>query len=90
MLGKKKTHDDTSISLNRSISLPKERVISVENLEFDEKLELSLFRSKSDSDLTQIFFDLERFNTFIPGTSSHFSKQGKEEFWNTLTNRLKE
>ena len=65
-------------------------MISVEDLEFDEKFQLYLFKSKSYSYLTQIVFDLERFNTFIPNTSSQFSKQEKEEFWNTLTTRLKE
>ena len=70
LLRKKKAHNDIGISLNRSTSLPKEGVISVEDFEFDEKFELSLFRSKSDSDLTQIVFDLERSNTFIPYTSS--------------------
>ena len=70
--------------------MPKEGVISVEDLEFDEKFELSLFRSKSDSYLNQIVFDLERINTFVPNTSSIFSKQEKEEFWNSLSTRLKE
>jgi hypothetical protein len=88
LLRKKKIQDDTGIPLiNRSISLPKEGVISVEDLEFDEKFELSLFTSKSDSYSNQTIFDLEKFNTFVPGTSSNFSK---EEFWNSLTTRLKE
>ena len=74
-----KIQDDTGIPLiNRSISFPKEGVISVEDLEFDEKFEQSLFRSKSDSDLSQIVFYQERFNTFIPSTSSIFSKEEKE------------
>ena len=73
LLRNKKIQDDTSISLiNRSISFPKEGVISVEDLEFDEKFELSLFRSKSDSYLNQIVFDLEKFNAFVPSTSSNF------------------
>ena len=79
-LRKKKDHNYTCISINRSISLPKGGVIIVEDLEFDEKFELSLFKSKSDLYLTQIVFDLERFNTFIPTTSSQFSKEEKEEF----------
>ena len=54
LLRKKKARNGTSISLNRSISLPKEGVISVEDLEFDEKFEQSLFKSKSDSYLNQI------------------------------------
>ena len=91
LLRKKKIQDDIDISLiNRSISLPKEEVISVEYLEIDEKFKLSLFRSKSDSYLNQIVFDLERFNTVISSTSSNFSKEEKEEFWNSLSTRLKE
>ena len=70
--------------------MPKDGVISVEGLKFDEKFVLSLFICKSYLYLTQIVFDLERFNTFIPNTSSHFSKEEKEEFWNSLTTRLKE
>lgn len=81
LLRKKKIQVDNGIPLiNISISLPKEGVISVEDLEFDEKFELSLFRSKSNSDLNQIVFYLERFNIFIPSTSSSFSKEEKEEF----------
>ena len=75
LLRKKKSRDDTSISRYLSISFPKEWVISVEDLEFDEKFELSLFRYKSNSNLNQRVFYLERFNTFIPSTSSSFSKE---------------
>ena len=77
LLRKKKAQNDIGISLNRSISFPKEGVISVEDLEFDEKFELSLFKSKSDSNLNQIVFDIERFNTFISTTSFYFSKEEK-------------
>ena len=77
LLRKKKDQNGTSISLNRSISLPKEGVISVEDLEFDEKFELSLFKSKSQSDLSQTIFDIEKFKTLVPTTSSQFSKQEK-------------
>ena len=80
LLRKKKVQNGTGISLNTSISLPKEGVISVEDLEFDEKFELSLFKSKSESNLSQIVFDIEIFKTFVPPTSSQFSKQEKEEF----------
>ena len=40
--------------------------------------------------MSQIIFDLERFNTFIPSKYSSFSKEEKEEFWNSLSTRLKE
>ena len=91
LLRKRKNQVDIGIYLvDRSISLPKEIVIGVEDLEFDEKFEQSLFISKSDSDLSQIVFDLERFNTFIPSKSSIFSKEEKYEFLNSLSTRLKE
>ena len=64
LLRKKKSQNGTNISLNRSVSLPKEGIISVEDLEFDEKFELSLFKSKSNSYLSQIVFDIERFNFY--------------------------
>ena len=55
--------------------MPKEGVISVDYLQFDIKFEKSLFRSKLDSNLTQIVFDQEIFHTFIPNKSSSFSKE---------------
>ena len=91
LLRKKKIQVDAGIPLiNRSISFPKEGFISVEYLEFDEEFEQSLFISKSDSYLNQIVFDLERFHTFIASKSSSFSKEEKEEFWNSLNTTLKE
>ena len=90
LLRKKKAQNGTCISLNRSVSLPKEGVISVEDLQFDVKFELYLFKSKSESNLDHTVFDIEIFKTLVPTTSSQFSKQEREEFWNTLTNRLKE
>lgn len=58
LLRRKKVQNDIGISLNKSTSFPKEGVISVEELEFDENFELSLVRSKLDSNLTQIVFDI--------------------------------
>ena len=76
--------------LHRSISFPKEGVISVDNIQFDEKLELSLFISRSDLDLSQVVFEQEKCNSFIPSTSSRFSKEEKEKLRDSLTTRLKE
>ena len=82
---------ETGISfLHRSISFPKEGVISVDDIQFDEKFELSLFESRVYSDLSQVVFDQEKFNSFIPSTSLGFSKEEKEKFWDSLTSRLKE
>ena len=96
LLRKKKAHNGTGISLNRSVSFPKEGVISVEDLKFVVKFELSLFKYELELDLSHTIFDIEKFKTlvpttsFVPITSPQFSKQEREEFWNTLTNRLKE
>ena len=46
LLRKKKAQNGTCISLNRSVSFTKEGDISVEDMEFVEKFELSLFKSK--------------------------------------------
>ena len=81
ILKNKKTKIDSgNPSINRSISFPEEGFISVDDLEFDLKFEHSLFRSESDSDLSQIVFDQGRFNTFIPSTYSIFSKEEKQSF----------
>ena len=91
ILRKKKNKIDSSIPLiSRSVSFPKEGVISVDDLQLDIKFEHSLFRSKSNSDLSQIIFYQEIFNTYIPRNISIFSKEEREEFWNSLTTQLKE
>ena len=75
---KKKSKIDLGVPLmNRSISLPKEGVISVDDLQFDIKFEHSLFRSKSNSNLSHTIFYLEKFKSFIPSKSSSFSKEEK-------------
>ena len=91
ILRKKRNKIDLGIPLiSRSISLLKEGVISVDDLQFDMKFEHSLFTSNLNSDLSQIVFDRERFNTYIPRKISSFSKEEREELWNSLTTRLKE
>lgn len=79
ILGKRKDKIKTStIPLEGAFSLPKEAVKSTEYISFDIKLEDTLFRSKSKSNLSQIVFDIERFKTFIPSTyfkDSLFSKK---------------
>lgn len=50
---KKKVEVEIGISLlHRSISFPKEWVISFDDIQFDEKIELSLFRYRLDSKLS--------------------------------------
>ena len=81
ILRNKKSNIDSGIPLtNRSMSLHEEGFISVDDLEFDLKFEHSIFRSKLDSNLSQIVFDQGRFNTFIPNTYSIFCKEEKQSF----------
>ena len=88
---KRKVEVEPSIALlYRSISFPKEGVIIVDDIQFDEKFELYLLRFRSDLDLSQVVFNQEKFNSFIPSKSSGFSKEAKENIWDSLTSRLKE
>ena len=52
--------------LTRSISLSQEVVQNLDNLQFDYKFQHSLFRSKSDSDLSEVVVDLPTLLTFVP------------------------
>ena len=51
--------------MDRVSSFPKGGLKIIDDLEFDIKFEQSLFRSKSESDLTEILFDEKKFQTFI-------------------------
>jgi hypothetical protein len=51
--------------LDRSLSLPKDGVQSIDDLEFDELFEQTLFRSKSETSLDEIVFDQKRFQALI-------------------------
>jgi hypothetical protein len=51
------------------LSFPKDGVTSVEDLEFDVKFEKTLFRTKSESCLSETIFDEKRFKDLILATS---------------------
>jgi hypothetical protein len=54
--------------LDRNLSLPKERVKRIEDLEFDLKFEQTFFRSRSESNLNEIIFDEKKFQEMISVT----------------------
>ena len=61
----------------------------MDGLKFDLKLEQYLFRSKSDSDLSEVVIDIPCLNTFTPKNFSHFSKKEKCIFWDSLPEEVK-
>jgi hypothetical protein len=53
------------LCLDRYLSLPKDGVTSIEDLDFDVKFEQTLFRTKYESCLNEIIFDKKRFQYLI-------------------------
>ena len=53
------------LRLDRYLSLPKDGVTSIEDLEFDVKFEQTLFKTKSKSCLNEVIFDENRFQHLI-------------------------
>jgi hypothetical protein len=47
--------------LDKNLSLPKDGVQSIDDLDFDTLFEQTLFRSKSETNLDDIVFDEKRF-----------------------------
>jgi hypothetical protein len=58
------------LHLDRYLSFPKDEVTSLEDLEFDVKFEQALFRTKSESCLSETIFDEKRFQDLILATST--------------------
>jgi hypothetical protein len=56
--------------LHQYLSLPTDGVESIEDLEFDVKFEQTLFRTKSESYLSVVIFDEQRFRDLILATSA--------------------
>ena len=65
----------------RSISLSSNPIKIVDGIKFDLKFEQSLFRSKSDSNLSELVIDIPELNTFVPKKNSRFSKKDICIFW---------
>ena len=76
--------------LQRTFSLPAEGIKTIADIKFYIKFEHSLFRTKSNSYLTQVVVDIEGLNTFVPKYFSGFSKQDKNELWDVLCDHIRE
>ena len=90
---KHKNQRFTPIKLEKSPSLPKDGVLSIEDLYCDLKFEQTLFRTKSESDLTAIVID----NNFLktPEKTKEeeeilFDQEDINIFWTTLTTDLRQ
>jgi hypothetical protein len=51
--------------LDKNLSLPKDKVQSIDDLDFDILFEQTLFRSRSESYLNEIAFDEKKFQSVI-------------------------
>ena len=71
--------------LYKYIYLLAEGVESVDELTFDLKFEHSLFKSKSESDLSQMVFDPKLFNPITTKKFSNFSAKDQKKNWDTLS-----
>ena len=58
-------------------------------LKFDLKLKQSLFRSKLDSNLSEVVVDIPRLNTFVPKFFFGFSRKDTCMFWDSLSEEVK-
>jgi hypothetical protein len=58
------------LCLDQCISFPKDRVTSIEDLEFEVKFEQALFRTKSKSCLSETIFDEKRFQDLVLAASA--------------------
>jgi hypothetical protein len=56
---------DSFYFLDINLSLPKDRVKIIDDLDFDIKFEQTLFRSKSESNLNEVLFDDKKFQSLI-------------------------
>ena len=56
---------DSGKFLDRNLSFPNDEVKSIDDLDFDIKLEQSLFRSRSESNLNEVLFDENKFQSLI-------------------------
>ena len=68
--------------------MPSKDIKTIDDIAFDLSFELSLFRSKFESDLTQTVIDIPRLSTCIPSNSSGISKEDTAFFWDSLITKL--
>ena len=85
LLGEGKTNNILSSPLlTRSIFLSQEDVQTLDDLQFDFKFQHSLFKSKSDSDISQVIVVIPTLLTFAPKKFYSISKKNKHLFWDSL------
>ena len=75
--------------LYKSTSLPVEGVESIDEVTFDLKFKHSLFKSKSESDLSHIVFDPKLLNPITPKSFANFLIEDQKLSWDTLSPDLK-
>ena len=62
----------------------------IDDIKLDLKFEHSLFRTQSDSNVSQVVVDIEGLNTFVPKDFFELSKQDKDQFWDFLCQYIRE
>ena len=75
--------------LERFVSFESEPIKTLDGLKFDIKFEQSMFRSKSDLDLSEVIVSIPHLNTFTPKNFYGFSKKEKCIFWDSLLEEVK-
>ena len=73
--------------------MPKEGAISIDDVSFDIKFELPLFKSKSELDMSHIVFDEARFQEIVRNSSLkdiHLTKEDNRFLRDALIAKLKE
>lgn len=90
ILKAKKQSDQSALPIfQRSTSLASNSIKTLYGLKFDLKFEQSLFKSKSNLDLSEVVVDIPRLNAFVPKKFSGFSKNDTCIFWDSLSEEVK-
>ena len=90
ILKAKKQSDQSYLPLfQRSTSLASDSIKTLDGLKFHIKFEQSLFRSKSDSDLSEVVIDIPSLNTSFPKYFSGLPKKNTWIFWDSLSKGVK-
>jgi len=66
----------------RNTTFPSQ-LFTIENISFDVQFELYLFRSKSESFLSEVVFDAITFDYYLP-TSKSISSKTNHELWSNF------
>ena len=86
----KKQSDQSYLPIfQRSTSLSSDSIKTLDGIKFDLKFEQSMFRSKSDSELSEVVIDIPRLNKFVPKYIFGFSMKDTFIFWDSLSKEIK-